>query len=88
MIGPCPIGYHVPKYTDWQSAVGVLGASNIKTVMKLPASGARSYVGSFFNVQTDGMFATVDQRLIFRTSDATVPSYGNENSVPIRCLKN
>ena len=98
--GPCPEGYHVPTYTEWDTAyksgAWKSNTDTYKSALKLPSAGFRSRIyGSIFGQGTDGQYwsSTVSG------SDARFLAFGAISASPngiipradgntVRCLRN
>ena len=99
MVGannPCPAGYHVPTYAEWDAEVSA-GISNDATAyskLKLPVAGFRiysngslnntGYYGYFWSSSVDGTAAFF---LSFYSSNAFLGSYNRAFGFSVRCIK-
>jgi len=98
---PCPTGYHVPTYAEWNTelalyaANGGTNATGAYNVLKLPLAGYRYYtngsinsIGSeadYWSSTASGVYA-ISLHFLSTTANTAVDMRGNGFSV--RCIKN
>ena len=95
---PCPSGYHVPTYAEWNTefalfaANGGVNATGAYNVLKLPLAGYRVYSsGALPSSGTDGYYwsSTNSWRLYFRSDVVSIDiSPYRANGMSVRCIKN
>ena len=93
---PCPTGYHVPTYTEWNAeySAGITNAATAFSRLKLPAAGYRSNsIGALDNTGSYGYYwsSTVSgaraYSLYFNSGSAGMSNNGRANGFSVRCLK-
>ena len=96
--GPCPVGYHVPTNTEWDTADSFGGWDNntdtFNSALKLPSAGFRGRINGLLSDQgTSGFYwsstvsVTDARHLVFFSAVAGTGSFGRAYGFLVRCLK-
>jgi len=93
---PCPAGYHVPTYTEWNAeySAGITNAATAFSRLKLPAAGNRNYSsGALYSTGSGGYYwsSTVNgaraYRLSFYSGGAGMDDDYRAYGFSVRCIK-
>jgi len=93
---PCPTGYHVPTYMEWNAELtaGITNPATAYSRLKLPAAGNRiDSNGAFYGTGNYGYYwsstlsGSYAYNLHFNTSSAGMYNNNRANGFSVRCIK-
>jgi len=94
---PCPTGYHVPTYTEWQNEINAGISNDVTAYSKLKlllagdrdrSNGSLTSIGNIGYYWSSSVNGTLAYSLYFYSSNATYDSNGRSNGFSVRCIKN
>jgi len=94
---PCPTGYHVPTYTEWQNEINTGISNDVTAYSKLKlllagdrdrSNGSLTSIGNIGYYWSSSVNGTLAYSLYFYSSNATYDSNGRSNGFSVRCIKN
>lgn len=92
---PCPAGFHVPTYAEWNAEViaGITNSSTAYNALILPTAGNRNYNDGLLNNISYGIYwssttnGTSASRLTFNGASCVMNISSRANGFSVRCIK-